>query len=342
MKVVPVGLVGCGEIAQLHHIPNLARSCSKFKLVSICDIDPHRARAVGDRWRIPAIYRDYHELIAAEPIEALVICSSGDHAGPVLDSLRAGLDVFVEKPLCLSPADAATIVAESQRAGKKVAVGYNRLFDTAFGDLLDTLRAETPPTLLAASVRVPKNRYYRDHLDFAGVARDDGSLAIDDSTRLRHDTLYNLAIHSIACLRDIAGGLHLEYAAALDRGRGVVAIWKFGGEGRAVLDLTTTEDTGSGYREIVRVTTQEAEHEVSYPPVYLRDCPVVLRTDTSKDGALKRSISHGSFSGSFVRELDDFYSTVALRTPGRVSIEEAAADVASLDELARALGVGQG
>ena len=70
-------------------------------------------------------------------LDALLVCSpNATHAPVVLDALEAGLDVLVEKPLCLAPADADAIVATARAHGRVVQVGYMKRFDPAYERLL--------------------------------------------------------------------------------------------------------------------------------------------------------------------------------------------------------------
>ena len=47
MQRLRVGLVGCGEIAQIMHLPYLTE-LPQFEVGALCDISPHVLDTVGD------------------------------------------------------------------------------------------------------------------------------------------------------------------------------------------------------------------------------------------------------------------------------------------------------
>jgi myo-inositol 2-dehydrogenase/D-chiro-inositol 1-dehydrogenase len=76
---------------------------------------------------------DYHELLADETIEAVLIATSTPtHAMIIKDCAAAGKQIFCEKPLALDLADIDDALAEVQKAGVKLQVGFNRRFDRSY------------------------------------------------------------------------------------------------------------------------------------------------------------------------------------------------------------------
>lgn len=140
-----MGVVGGGLVAQAMHLPYLAQFRDRFELAALAEpSEPVRA-ALAARYAISSTHPDFRALLEAGALDAIVICSpTGTHAEIVLDALDAGLHVFVEKPLCITLADAERIVASRDRAGKVVQVGYMKRFDPAYERLL----TELPPSPL--------------------------------------------------------------------------------------------------------------------------------------------------------------------------------------------------
>src|SRR5207244_6730886 len=95
---------------------------------------------LGARYGIAGLYRDHRELLDSERLDAVVVCSpAGTHAQTVLDALDAGLHVFVEKPMCITLADADSIVAARDRAGRVVQVGTMKRYDPSYERMLAEL-----------------------------------------------------------------------------------------------------------------------------------------------------------------------------------------------------------
>src|SRR5262245_16039146 len=160
-----VDVVGCGEIAQIMHLPHLFELSDRFVVRAICDRDPHVLKGVAERHGIDSTFTDHREMLTASTADAVVVLSSGDHADIVRDALNAGKDVFVEKPLCYSAEDAHAIARTAEAAGRTVMVGYSRLFDSAFQSLQKAVREDTGPLYVRAEATLPWDYYYRAHHD---------------------------------------------------------------------------------------------------------------------------------------------------------------------------------
>ena len=96
-----VGIVGAGVIAQVMHLHYLAELADRFEVAAVCDIVGDSARACAGRYRIPAAFTDWRELIR-QPLDAVMILTSGSHAPIAIAAAQAGLHVFTEKPMCYS------------------------------------------------------------------------------------------------------------------------------------------------------------------------------------------------------------------------------------------------
>ena len=123
---VRVGVVGLGWWACDVHIPNL-RQLPEARVAALCSRSAEGIRrgldALGD-YPTPACYSRYDELLAADDVEAVVLCTPNVTHGPLaLAALRAGKHVLVEKPLATDPGQCDPIVAEAAERGLIVQVG---------------------------------------------------------------------------------------------------------------------------------------------------------------------------------------------------------------------------
>src|SRR5919201_6161779 len=137
---VRVGVVGCGMVAQAEHLPNLLQLSDRFEIAALADPSQTVREAMAARYAVAGVYEDHRALLEAGGLDAVVISSpAATHAEIVVDVLSAGLDVFVEKPLCITLADADRIIAARDRVGKVVQVGYMKRFDPAWERMLSEL-----------------------------------------------------------------------------------------------------------------------------------------------------------------------------------------------------------
>ncbi|MBI2952417.1 Gfo/Idh/MocA family oxidoreductase, partial [bacterium] len=73
MTPVRIGVVGCGAIAQIQHLPNLAMLREEFEVTAVCDRSPALAEAVAKAFHVPGHVTDYRELLASD-VEAVILC----------------------------------------------------------------------------------------------------------------------------------------------------------------------------------------------------------------------------------------------------------------------------
>jgi myo-inositol 2-dehydrogenase/D-chiro-inositol 1-dehydrogenase len=115
------------------HVRNIARLIPEANLVAVCDIRLEVAQTIAEECGIERAVKDYHELLADNNIEAVLISTSTNtHAFIMKDVAAAGKHIFCEKPLALDLKDIDDALAEVEKAGVKLQVGFNRRFDKSF------------------------------------------------------------------------------------------------------------------------------------------------------------------------------------------------------------------
>lgn len=132
MRKINIAVIGTGRMGSVH-VRNIARLIPEATLVAVCDIRLEVAQAVADECGIQRVVRDYRELLEDKDIEAVLIATSTPtHAMIVKDCAAAGKQIFCEKPLALDLADIDEALAEVEKAGVKLQVGFNRRFDRSY------------------------------------------------------------------------------------------------------------------------------------------------------------------------------------------------------------------
>ena len=144
--LIRVALAGCGAIAQLAHLPALARTRG-VSVAALCDLDGARARALADRFGVPDTFTDVEELLDAGACDAVIVATPNHlHEPHVLSALRAGVHVLCERPLALTARGVERVLAAAQkagarRAGPRLLVGNNHRFRTDVQALAGFLRS---------------------------------------------------------------------------------------------------------------------------------------------------------------------------------------------------------
>lgn len=125
---VRIGVVGVGGIAQIAHIPVLAKMRGA-QLVALCDNDRPKARSLADRFGIPDVFTDIEDLLEFDELDAVVISTPNHlHEPHVLSALQAGVHVLCERPLALTSRGVERILSAAQRAERKVLAALNHRF----------------------------------------------------------------------------------------------------------------------------------------------------------------------------------------------------------------------
>lgn len=127
---VRLAVVGCGAVAQIHHVPAIAAS-DRVEAAVLVDADEKRARELADRFGVREVATDYREL-PGQVEGAVVALPNSLHAPVSIELLRRGVHVLVEKPMAMTVAECDAMI-EAARAGRAVlAVGLDfRFFESS-------------------------------------------------------------------------------------------------------------------------------------------------------------------------------------------------------------------
>jgi predicted dehydrogenase len=124
MKKLRVGLVGYGFIGP-HHLEAIRRT-GLAEVTAIATSSGDSARAKAEQAGIPRATGNWRDLVADPDIDVIDVATPTDLHTPVaLAALAAGKHVIVDKPLALTSADAARLLAAARRAGVVHAVTFN-------------------------------------------------------------------------------------------------------------------------------------------------------------------------------------------------------------------------
>ena len=125
-KVLRIGIIGCGGIANGKHMPALKHQ-KDVEMVAFCDIVEERAIKAAKEYGTPDAkhYVDYKELLKDETIDIVHVCTPNkEHSFITIDALEAGKHVMCEKPMAKTYAEAKAMLDAAKRTGKKLTIGY--------------------------------------------------------------------------------------------------------------------------------------------------------------------------------------------------------------------------
>lgn len=127
-----VGLIGTGWYGKtdLLHLMQVA----PVEVVGLCDVDQRLleegAKLVAGRQpsgQSPPTFVDYREFLKSQQPE-IVLVGTPDHwhCLPMIDAVRAGADVYVQKPISFDVVEGQAMVAAARKYGRTVQVGLQR------------------------------------------------------------------------------------------------------------------------------------------------------------------------------------------------------------------------
>jgi predicted dehydrogenase/nucleoside-diphosphate-sugar epimerase len=138
--IIRVAIVGAGYIADFH--ANAIQQLDGVELVSVCDQNLSKAKGFTDRWSIPSAHDSLSSMLTNEKLDAIHVLVPPDWHCSVADlALRAGLHVFLEKPMCVSRHETAMLVELARANNRLLAVNHNMLFASAYTRLRKVVRS---------------------------------------------------------------------------------------------------------------------------------------------------------------------------------------------------------
>lgn len=126
-----IAIIGCGRIAEAKHLPCLLNE-PRAHVYALCDpIAPGRMQALKDKFSLTGcrLYDSCEALLADENVEVVHICTpNATHAPLAIAALEAGKDVFCEKPMATSLADAEAMAQAARESGRMLTVCANHRY----------------------------------------------------------------------------------------------------------------------------------------------------------------------------------------------------------------------
>jgi len=155
MDRVRVGFIGAGDMANRVHYPSLA-SFRDVEITAICDLDESRLNRTANRYGVERRFRDYKLMLEKVSLDAVYAIMApiptGHYAGAepltdvVVNCLKRGLHVFIEKPPGISVEDTRRMAEAAKRYGCKTMVGFNRRFIPVFREAKRVVEERGPIT----------------------------------------------------------------------------------------------------------------------------------------------------------------------------------------------------
>ena len=129
-RTLRVGIIGTGWIAESHiesylHMPDV-------QVVALADLVPGKAERFAEHYGLKDVhfYPDHASMLKAEKLDAVSVCTyNRTHAECTIAALEAGVNVLLEKPMCVTTEEAAQIIRAEKKSGKLLSIGFQPRMD---------------------------------------------------------------------------------------------------------------------------------------------------------------------------------------------------------------------
>jgi predicted dehydrogenase len=144
VRPVSLGVVGCGNVMTGAYTTLLKPLVADGRIdrITVCDVDAAAAERAARRYGDAGVVADHHDVIHGDGIDIVVVLTSMAEHGPfALEALQAGKHVFVEKPMAVTRALAAELVATASTSAGHLVCAPAVILSPTFKAIDAALRA---------------------------------------------------------------------------------------------------------------------------------------------------------------------------------------------------------
>jgi predicted dehydrogenase len=364
-----VGVVGCGGIAQMMHLPTLAERPDLFEIVALADLSEKTLNAVGDRYGVRARFKDGRELASQGDVEAILLFASGCHREAVLGLLGARKPIFVEKPLAFSLPETEEVARAVRAAGIPFMVGYHKRFDPGYQRARRAVQQMRDLRYVEVTILHPDDDAYRTH--HVVLPRSEGpwvprpeaegtAATIERITRgpfkgcvdhivgvdapLAHRVgaylLFDSLIHDVDAVRGVLGDPESVVSAHVWRdGFAQTSVTRFASDLRVSLTWVSVPGL-KHYEERLKFVGTDARVTLTFPSPYIRHAPTPVSIERMDGEELVVEEHTVSYEEAFRAELHHFRDAVQSGRPPEPSLADALGDARWIHQIAAAYAGG--
>ncbi|EXJ77957.1 hypothetical protein A1O3_09116 [Capronia epimyces CBS 606.96] len=351
-RILRVGIIGCGEIAQVAHIPTLNFLAHKFRITYLCDISAEALAHCAGKvpGAAPKITTDAAELCASPEVDVVLICNADAyHVAHGVLALQHNKYCLIEKPVALCFRDIDLLLEAERQSQGRVFVGTMRRFAPAFTDAVREVGGMSKIQYARVRDIIGPNAVFVDQsgtfphkfTDFSAADSEDRARREADifEQALRHEfdvpvtpqsqrmlrVLGGLGTHDLSAMREIIGmpqsvaGACLTFPgifSVLFRYDGYPVSYECGLSNVPVFDAH------------IEVYSPDKIVRVNYDTPYVKGLPVTMtiRERVGNDGYQERVVRK-TYQDPYTVELLDFHRCVVHRESPKTSVADARNDV---------------
>jgi predicted dehydrogenase len=327
------------------HLHYLRELRDRFEMAALCDLSRTVVDRVGQEYGVERRFTDWTRLLQ-EPLDAVMVLTSGSHEPIAVAAAQAGRHVFIEKPIALSEAEGEAIIAAGKKANVRLMVGYMKRYDPAVERMADELHNVVPLRFARSTTAEYPLKWYVSHYPIVRGTDIDPtllrSLEADDEARItaaigvsdpvlrsayRHSLLDSM-IHDINLMRGLLGEPRaLRFANVAQEG---VSLFLEFAQTSAAMHWVNLQDGVARYQQEFAFFSPQRRATLVFPSPFLRSAPTELVIEGGSQEAPRswRTVETVSYEEAFKRELLEFYASAMEGREPRTTAADAVRDVA--------------
>jgi predicted dehydrogenase len=150
-------IIGAGDVAEVKSGPAFQKA-ERSELKAVMRRNQAKAEDFARRHKVPSWYSSVEEVLARDDINSIYIATPpSSHKDLAIQALKAGKDVYLEKPVCLTEAEGREILPVLESSGRKLVVAHYRRGLSAFLKVKELLDARTIGDVQFVNIRVFQN-----------------------------------------------------------------------------------------------------------------------------------------------------------------------------------------
>ena len=352
MNPIRIGVVGCGAIAQVQHLPFLTELVEEFEVAAVCDVSPSAVEYAARLFHVPNRFTDYRSMLDTD-IDAVLMCHYDPKTEVAVASLDAGKHVFVEKPVCFSNEEFAEIADAAKRSGTVAQAGYMKLYEPAYETAKPEIERMDDIRFVQVNHLHPDNdlhvRQFRtrtfDDVPPEVIEKTSAARRLAERQAIgdvpphvlrAFGTIAGSMIHDLYGLRDLFGMPSRIVGTEIWRDGGAISTTlEYPEDFRCVATWVDLPDLWDFY-ETLEVYGSSKRVIVSYPTGFSREVAQVKIHEIDRDGTTIAKEPALDWESPFRRELRHFHDCIVNGKTPRSPLIDAGQDVALVIDIVKA------
>ncbi|GAA5864623.1 hypothetical protein JCM1840_002176 [Sporobolomyces johnsonii] len=352
-KVLRVGIAGCGEVAQVTHLPTLALLKHQYRVTALFDVSLGLLKHCSSKFGVEKIYTDFADLIEDPEVDVVFILTADEyHASFAVAAADAGKAVFIEKPMALTREDAKAIIEAEERNKVCIMVGYMRRYALAYNVFKELVGELKQIDYVTVRDIIGDNSFFVEQSgafpvkfdDFPAAANEDrirrgaaiAKAALGDRAASARDVstyrlLGSLGSHDLSAMRELLGVPKSCFAATRAKGPSpfITALFEYE-------SFTATYETGIDdvrvFDAFIEVMGDGKRIKLDYDTPYVKGLPITITVlESDQDGHHVERTIRPTYKDAYTIELEELYDCIVNGKKCKTGPQDAAQDLLIFD-----------